>query len=976
MEARVAAAIMMVAMSVVSYSQKKIGDFIESKSYNDELRGTQRTVQYRVEGDKFVSENGRNRYTRALYGGVTDFRVETSDRPVFATFRRGEYHNIAFRVVRADGVVVPMDEIETCRAEYDCGRREYTLKDRRLGGVEIHIEVLASTDIESAMWKMAVRDAKEELTIEAILSYTKVKKMNRSGDIGVDPKDGFEADGKQASSYFRLKEGRELYLVFATGMKAVEEMNNTEAWERAEAEREKMARHIEFRTPDEWLNALDGAIVAAAEGIWDGETWLHGAIGWRMQLAGWRAGYTGDYLGWQDRQQRHLDAYAASQVRNVEPIYPHPTQDQELNIARAEKKWGTQMYSNGYLCRYPNKSDVMHHYDMNLNFVDELLEHIDYDARKETLRRYWELLKLHLEWEKRNYDPDDDGLYDAYCCIWASDALYYSGGGVTHSTAYNLRANKYATKIAEILGEDGTRYKEEYEKIAKAIDSRLWIESEGHWAEYEDYDRLNLHGDAGLWTTYTAIDCEVGTEEQRHRAAMWAERHQPRIKVDEDNYTISTTDWMPYSWSINNVAPAENYNMALAFFEAGMPDAGYRMLRANVVDNMILGISPGNFGQLSFCDAARGECYRDFGDVVGTAARCLIKGLWGIRPHALEGRCVVEPGFPAEWDSATVRTPYMTYTFRREGDECRLRASQQFAEPLKIEFRMRADEGVVSKVGTAEREQEIVLRCPRRKTVEAQRMVKSVAPEKCYQAWRGEKVGKKQKIVDISGSCNDTVANIFKHEYLTPRPNVTTLQIPKQGIGEWCHPQLVADVSDSAMRALPEGVLTLPGGLKFRLAQSGNNVVFVSIWDNFPTSVEIPVGMKGRKAYLLVAGSTNHMQTRIENARVLAEYTDGTSDTLKVVPPYNYVPIEQEYFEDGKAFDSGSPRPLMVSLGTGKVGFTLTSNPKSVYGPYVDGGVATVLQMPLDRKKTVRSIRVSAEAHDIVFGVMGITIEQ
>ena len=49
---------------------------------------------------------------------------------------------------------------------------------------------------------------------------------------------------------------------------------------------------------------------------------------------------------------------------------------------------------------------------------------------------------------KLNYDPDNDGLYDAYACIWASDALYYNSGGVTHSSAYNYRANKTAAQLA------------------------------------------------------------------------------------------------------------------------------------------------------------------------------------------------------------------------------------------------------------------------------------------------------------------------------------------------------------------------------------------------------------------------------------------------------------------------------------------------------------------------------------------------
>ena len=37
---------------------------------------------------------------------------------------------------------------------------------------------------------------------------------------------------------------------------------------------------ISFQTPDAFINTLDGALMAAADGIWDGETFLHGAVGW------------------------------------------------------------------------------------------------------------------------------------------------------------------------------------------------------------------------------------------------------------------------------------------------------------------------------------------------------------------------------------------------------------------------------------------------------------------------------------------------------------------------------------------------------------------------------------------------------------------------------------------------------------------------------------------------------------------------
>ena len=210
----------------------------------------------------------------------------------------------------------------------------------------------------------------------------------------------------------------------------------------------------------------------AADGIWDGEVWLHGAIGWRMPLSGWRAAYTGDVLGWHDRARTHFNAYAASQVTEVPNTLPHPAQDSALHLARSVKKWGTPQYSNGYICRNPHRNNQMHHYDMNLCYIDELLWHFKWTGDLDYVRQMWPVITRHLAWEKLNYDPDNDGLYDAYACIWASDALYYNSGAVTHSSAYNYRANKTAAQLAEKIGEDPTPYRNEAEKILKAIDRK------------------------------------------------------------------------------------------------------------------------------------------------------------------------------------------------------------------------------------------------------------------------------------------------------------------------------------------------------------------------------------------------------------------------------------------------------------------------------------------------------------------------
>ena len=52
LRAAVAAGLLLAATAAVA--QKRIGDFIESKSYNDGRRGTGRTLQYSPEGRDFV----------------------------------------------------------------------------------------------------------------------------------------------------------------------------------------------------------------------------------------------------------------------------------------------------------------------------------------------------------------------------------------------------------------------------------------------------------------------------------------------------------------------------------------------------------------------------------------------------------------------------------------------------------------------------------------------------------------------------------------------------------------------------------------------------------------------------------------------------------------------------------------------------------------------------------------------------------
>lgn len=622
---------------------QKIGDFIESTSYNEHRRNATRSLQYTPDGDDFVCINGKNRFTRALYGSHTEFRLETSDRPVFAAYTKKNPKHICFKLQTSGGTVA-LDSTEHCESRYTAGRRSYSLSHPSFEGGSLSITTLALPDKEGAIWQFNARNFKGSHPILlASISEIRNSKLNRNGDMGADPADSFEAplQPQQLQSFPAQIDGTLYILLDNQELRTLTTAEGETLFKKAEAARSETASRIRIETPDPYFNTLGGTLAMAADGIWDGEVWLHGAIGWRMPLSGWRAAYTGDVLGWHDRARTHFNAYAASQVTEVPNTFPHPAQDSALHLARSVKKWGTPQYSNGYICRNPHRNNQMHHYDMNLCYIDELLWHFKWTGDLDYVRQMWPVITRHLAWEKLNYDPDNDGLYDAYACIWASDALYYNSGAVTHSSAYNYRANKTAAQLAEKIGEDPTPYRNEAEKILKAMNERLWLPGKGHWAEYQDFmGHKRVHESAAVWTIYHAIDSETANPFQAYQATRYVDTAIPHIPVTahglkENGYaTIATTDWLPYSWSINNVAFAEVMHTALSYFQAGRAEAGYKLLKSSVLDGMYLGDSPGNFGQISFYDAARGECYRDFGDPIGVASRVLIQGLFGILPDA------------------------------------------------------------------------------------------------------------------------------------------------------------------------------------------------------------------------------------------------------------------------------------------------------------------------------------------------------
>lgn len=234
--------------------------------------------------------------------------------------------------------------------------------------------------------------------------------------------------------------------------------------------------------------------------------------------------------------------------------------------------------------------------------------------------------------------------------------------------------------------------------------------------------------------------------------------------------------------------------------------------------------------------------------------------------------------------------------------------------------------------------------------------------------------------VALTPHFNDRVTQIFRNEYRSPRSPFVSLALPKQGIGAWCHPFDQFEVDDSGLRRVAAqngGQIRLPNGVPLMTPTEpeARNILFVSQWDNYPNEANVPLTGRAARAWLLLAGSSNPMQSRRENGEIVVVYTDGTTACLPLINPTTWWPIDQDYYLDDFAFARPEPLPLRVDLASGEVRVLEPETFKG-RGGKVPGGAATVLELPLDPARELQRLTLRALANEVVIGLMAVTLER
>jgi len=1174
--------------------------FAQSKHWQNK----ERELHYKEDKGDFLLVNGKYRFNRALYGDNRASRVEAGDLPEFALYLPGMGGNLQFVIQKGNSIkkLIQADKIET---RYRPGTMLYEIKDPILGNGTLKLTVLAQAKEEGLVLKMETVNIDSSTKIYAVYGGASGTTFSRNGDIGADPESGFyllpeyclnnqfqinknqfqinylnkkketqivtgsfsnvnslqQTDAQTLEKLTEFTQNKTdkspivyasyssqknpIYIQVAKGKSAKnfsdEELKNI--FNEAEKARVTLTNRIQLKTPDADLNNFGANLAVAADGIWESPTFLHGAVAWRMRLNAWRGAYTADALSWHDRAKEHFESYANSQV--LKPDSAPVVMDTMRHLARHEEKMGTSVFSSGYISRNPNDNTKPHHYDMNLVFFDQLFSHFKYTGDKEFLKKMWPTMVRHMEWEKRNFKRDD--LYDAYAAIWASDALQYSGGKVTHTSAYNYRANREMAKLGKMIGENPQPYEQEADAILKAMKNELWIKNKGYFAEYKDaLGNQIVHDKPGIWSIYHVSDAFILNEFEDYQNLQYINNYTPKIPITvkgvahKDYYTLATTNWQPYDWSINNVALAENLQTALAYWQAGRNEDAFQLWKGNLVESMYYGISPGNFEQLSHYDAFRGELYRDFADPIGVASRTLTEGLFGIYPNLLENKIRIKPGFPKDWNSAELKLPDWEYQFKRTSKKTEYLFKAKYQNPVALEMQIPVNYSNIKsvqvngkKVGWKIKPNSILqpivqFETPKGKdfkleinysgeelkneqidfinyisenlqlNFDSKKIIKDILdPQQLIKTrnenkfslipkerkgtffvqveqngtswwqpvnvdirfpleakWMNKKLriesksanpingklsinglnktfsiqknqntsieipanylskgtnsieleynGIKQNIeitdweienqgqfntISLASKYNEKVTEIFNQKYLSPRLKVPTLQLPWQGIGNWCYPLASADIDDTGLMARRKNGRVEYLRIPFLIDNSDKNIAFASQWDNYPDAVEIPLTGKGKKIYFLMAGSTNPMQSQIVNGKIKVQYVDGTTSELELKNPINWWPIEQDLFDDNFAFEIPDDKiPYRVRLKTGelyqngnKVRYSDTlglKNPEITKGNSrdVDGGAATILDLPLDANKELKSIKLTAVSNDVVIGMMSVTV--
>jgi hypothetical protein len=279
------------------------------------------------------------------------------------------------------------------------------------------------------------------------------------------------------------------------------------------------------------------------------------------------------------------------------------------------------------------------------------------------------------------FHPDGSGIYESYANTWPTDNQWYNGGGTSEETAYAYRVEMTALQLAlRAADQVGVQlHSTNVERIRKAFFDLLWISRLGHPGAYREQIGLKrLHENSWLYAIFCPIDAGLLDAEQAAQALQFSEWGLERVKMPYGGEQCWPSNWVPSIWSLCEMWGGDNYALALAYFQAGLPDDGWKVLRGTFPCDMLFWRVPGDTG--SFPGGT------DFNDCSSVFARCIVEGLFGYQPDYPAGLVTIAPQFPSDWNDASIKTPDVSIEFSRTGTT--LKCDIMLAKPCALNVQL------------------------------------------------------------------------------------------------------------------------------------------------------------------------------------------------------------------------------------------------------------------------------------------------
>jgi len=802
---------------------------------------------------------------------------------------------------------------------------------------------------------------------------------------------------------------------------------------------EGIGQRVVVNTPDSYLDAAVNAVSHAEDAVFYPPVFRQGCMAWNIPFPGQRTLYGATAFGWHDRVLAEAQYYIASQVKHSTKHDADP--DPGLRLCLQSEK--SRFYGTGKITK------DSYFYDFQSQFFDQLAHAWRWtgDPRLENVLRG--ALELHAQWMKDCFDPNGDGLYESYLNTWPTDSVWYNGGGSVEESAYAYTAHRTLADMALRAGDSASakRHSQVAEHIRQALFDKLWLKDKGHFGAYvEQGGHERVHEDAWLYSQFLPIDAGLTSPDDSLQALYYAEWGLQNTQLKFGGRLVWTSNWVPSHWSVRELYYGDNYHLALAYFQAGLPDEGWEILRGTALTSAFAGVVPGNQGQP--------EGGTDFNELFSMFCRVVVEGLFGFSPDYPSGVVHLRPGFPAYWRESSIRTPDFSLAYQQEGDNDRYdlhmqrAAAVDFLLPVRAaavrrvtidgnEVPWEANVGFYSpfvRVKTARTQNarlviELSQRLPpvgpvavagklgdpvrlgiQRGAIEEVNDLQGalLAPQRSSQMIQGrlaksgrylvlakvregeldhwqvfkldvaDPEGEAQglahtlrepspnanwKCLDLSPYYNGDIRTIYKQKYMSPRPNTVSARIGVDGYSPWTFnywklepPEIDLGYVSKLLDA--EGRILTPQHVPFSRFATERNVAFTSLWDNWPRSLTIPVNQTSEAVWLLLAGTTNPMQTRIANAEVRFRYADGMVERMSLVPPENFWTLcplgGRDYNYERDAFALPKIPPLTVQLG--------------------ENCRAILLSWKLRPHAELADITLETLSQEVVIGVMGVSL--